>query len=159
MGSLHWPVDSGDFGHHGVSYLDVLILFEQLAGHRLLSEKVVRPHERVHRPISISSVPVSEGIEILQGCQFVSSLIQALGKLPGGIGRFVPCSVGSIFPGCGILFGNSVLMVSPPSHWSPDIITVLRLFVVYLGSGSPLIRLMGLFLTVLWVSWGCLLGF
>ena len=46
-------------GHFGVSYLEVLILFEPWAAHRLLSEKVTRPHVRAHRPIFISSVPVS----------------------------------------------------------------------------------------------------
>ena len=58
--------------------MELLILFEQWAGHRLLSEKVTRPHVR----------PVSEGIEIRQGCQFISSLVGALSKLPGGLGRF-----------------------------------------------------------------------
>ena len=61
-----------------------MILFEQWAGHRLLIEK--------HCLVSISSVPVSEGIEIRKRCQFVSSLFRASGKLPGG--RFLPCSVG-----------------------------------------------------------------
>ena len=55
-----------DMGHFGVSYLKVLILFEQCGGHRLLSEKVRRPHVRANRPISCSSV------------QFVSSLVRAL---------------------------------------------------------------------------------
>ena len=41
-----------------------MILFEQWVGHRLLSEKVTRPHVRAGRPILIPSVPVSEGIEI-----------------------------------------------------------------------------------------------
>ena len=36
--------------------LEVMILFEQWAGHRLLSEKVIRPRDRAHRLISISSV-------------------------------------------------------------------------------------------------------
>ena len=40
------------------SYPEVLILFEQWAGHRLLSEMVARPHVRAHRSISISSVLV-----------------------------------------------------------------------------------------------------
>ena len=31
---------------------------------------------------------VSEGIEIRHGCQFLSSLVRALAKLPGGLGRF-----------------------------------------------------------------------
>ena len=62
--------------------------FKQWAGQRLLSEKVTRPHVRANRPVSISSVAVSEGIEIGQGCLFLSSLLGALAKLPGGICRF-----------------------------------------------------------------------
>ena len=68
--------------------LELLILFEQWAGHQLLTEKVTRPHVRANRPILLPSVPVSEGIEIRHGCQFVSSLIRSLG-------RFLPCSLGS----------------------------------------------------------------
>ena len=72
LGSLHWPVDAVDIGHFGVSFLEVLDLFEQWAGHRLLSEKFTRPHLRPDRPIFIPSAPVSEGGrgEIRQGCQF-----------------------------------------------------------------------------------------
>ena len=29
------------------------------------------------------------------GCQFISSLVRALAKLPGGMGGFLPCGVGS----------------------------------------------------------------
>ena len=54
----------------------------------MLSEKVVRPHDLSHRPISFSSAPVTEGIEIRQ--------VRAFGKLLG-IGRFLPCSVGMHF--------------------------------------------------------------
>ena len=75
--------------------MELLILFEQWAVHRLLSEKVTRPHVRANRPILLPSVPVSEGIEIRHGCQFLSSLVRALAKLPGGLGRFMPCSFGS----------------------------------------------------------------
>ena len=95
LSQLHWPSGSVDMGHFGVSFLELLILFEQWAGHRLLSEKVTRPHVRAGRPISVSSVPVSEGIEIRHGCQFISSLVRALGKLSGGLGRFLPCQVGT----------------------------------------------------------------
>ena len=95
LGTLHWPSGSVDLGHFGISFLELLILFEQWAGHRLLSEKVTRPHVRAGRPILLPSVPVSEGIEIRHGCQFLSSLIRALAKLPGGLGRFMPCSLGS----------------------------------------------------------------
>ena len=61
----------------------------------MLSEKVTRPHVRAHPPISISSVLASEGIEIRQGYRFTSSLVRALGTLPVGLGRFLPCTVGS----------------------------------------------------------------
>ena len=62
LGTLHWPSGSVDLGHFGISFLELLILFEQWAGHRLLSEKVTRPHVRAGRPILFLSVPVSEGI-------------------------------------------------------------------------------------------------
>ena len=95
VNTLHWPTGSDDLGHFGVSFLELLILFEQWAGHRLLSEKVTWPHVMANRPILIPSFPVSEGIEIRHGCQFLSSLVRALAKLAGGLGRFLPCRVGS----------------------------------------------------------------
>ena len=69
--------------------MELLTLFEQWTGHRMLSEKVTRPHVGANRPILIPSVPVSEGIEIRHGCQFLSSLVRVLSELPGGIGRFL----------------------------------------------------------------------
>ena len=67
LGTLHWPMGSDDLGHFGISFLELLILFEQWAGHRLLSEKVTRPHVMANRPILVPSVPVSEGIKIRHG--------------------------------------------------------------------------------------------
>ena len=67
LGSLHWPADTGDLVNHKLSYLEVLILFEQWTGYRLLSEKVTRPHVRAHCPISISSVPVLEDLKFGRG--------------------------------------------------------------------------------------------
>ena len=84
-------------GHLGVSFLELLILFEQWAGHRLLLVKRLLDLMcgLVVPPISVSSVPVSEGMDIRHGCQFISSLLRALGKLPGRLGRFLPCQVGT----------------------------------------------------------------
>ena len=90
LGTSHWPVDTVDMGHFGVSYLEVLILFEQWAGHRLLSEKVARPHVTANRPILVPCACVRGNC-----CQYNSSLVRALAKLPGGMGRFLPCGVGS----------------------------------------------------------------
>ena len=95
LNTLHWPSGSADLSHFGISFLELLILFEQWAGHRLLSEKVTRPNVRAHRPMFIPSVPVTEGIEIRHGCQFLSSFIRALSELSGGLGRFLPCNLGS----------------------------------------------------------------
>ena len=62
LGTLHWPVDAFNMGHFGVSYLEVLILFEQWTGLRLLSEKVTRPHVRANRPISFSCACVRRNL-------------------------------------------------------------------------------------------------
>ena len=53
LNTLHWPSGSGDLGHFGISFLELLILFEQWAGHWLISEKVTRPHVRAHRPMVV----------------------------------------------------------------------------------------------------------
>ena len=36
LGSLHWPSEIGDLGHHEASYLQLLVLFDQWMRHRLL---------------------------------------------------------------------------------------------------------------------------
>ena len=76
LSTLHWPSGTRDLGHFGISFLELLILFEQWAGPRLLSERVTRPHVRANSPILLPSVPVSEGIEIRHGCQFLCSLFR-----------------------------------------------------------------------------------
>ena len=51
LNTLQWHSGSADLGHFGISFLELLILFEQWAGHWLLSEKVTRPNVWAHRPI------------------------------------------------------------------------------------------------------------
>ena len=123
LGTLPWPTGPDDIGHFGVSFLELLILFEQWAGHRLLSGKVAGPHVGVNRSVLIPSVPVSEGIEIRHGCQFNSSLVRALAKLPGGIGRFLPCRVWLSYVQVKLLMG------SRQGHQNPVIISALTLCV------------------------------
>ena len=73
---------------------------------------------------------MSEGIEIRHGCQFLSSSVRALAKLPGGLGRFLPCRVGSHLsrlrhPGWII----NVLKVCPVRlFWNPVILRGSRLY-------------------------------
>ena len=46
LASLHWPQGNPDLGKFGISYLELLLMFEVFSGHRLLTEKTVRPHLR-----------------------------------------------------------------------------------------------------------------
>ena len=108
LNTLHWPSGTEDFGHFGISFLELLIHFEQWAAHRLLSEKVTWAHVRAIRPILIPSVPVSEGGMV------VNSAVAWYVLLP----NYLEVSVGSCpvrlvltCPGCVILAGISVLMV------------------------------------------------
>ena len=43
----------------------------------------------------IGAPPVSEGVQIRLGCQFIGSLFRSLCKLPGGLNRFIPGSLGT----------------------------------------------------------------
>ena len=66
-------------------------MFEVCSGYRLQTEKTVRPHVRSRRPLVFSGFSVGIGQEIRHGCQFLHSLFRALGHLPGGLARFIPC--------------------------------------------------------------------
>ncbi len=91
LASLHWPQGNPDFGKIGISYFELLLMFEIFAGHRLHAEKAIRPHLRPRRPLGFSGFSVGKGQEIRHGCQFLHSLFRALGHLPGGLVRFIPC--------------------------------------------------------------------
>ena len=66
-------------------------MFEVYSGHRLQTEKTVRPHLHSRRPLVFSGFSVGLGQEIRHGCQFLHSLFSALGHLAGGLARFIPC--------------------------------------------------------------------
>ena len=95
MNSLHWPVGDLDLGVGGVSYLELLILYELWAGERRFLEKAHPRYLRPRRPISVSAVPFGPGIDIWRSCRFIGSLMRSLCLLPGGLRRFVPCSIGA----------------------------------------------------------------
>ena len=90
LSTLRWPEGLNEMGKFGVSYLEVPILFERWVGYRLL------PKKTVPRPLAVlPSRPVTEGVCIRNGCQFVGSLLRSLKTLPGGLQRFVPCHFGT----------------------------------------------------------------
>ena len=95
LASLHWPQGVSDLGKFGISYLELLLMFEVSSGVRLQTEKTVRPHLRSRRPLAFSGFSVGIGQEIRHGCQFLHSLIRALGHLPGCLSRFIPCHPGA----------------------------------------------------------------
>ena len=83
LGSLHWPFAGGDLGPGGISYVELLILYELWAGERFQFEKAVPRCKRVDRPISVSAVPFGPGIDIRRYCKLL------------GLGRFLPCAIGA----------------------------------------------------------------
>ena len=70
--SLHWPQGVSDLGKFGISYFELLLMFEVYSGFRLQTEKAVRPHLRSRRPLAFSGFSVGIGQEIRHGCQFYS---------------------------------------------------------------------------------------
>ena len=89
LASLHWPQGDSDLGKFGISYFELLLMFEVFTGFRLQTEKTVRPHLRSRRPIIFSGFSTGIGQEIRHGCQFLHSLFRASGHLPGGLSRFI----------------------------------------------------------------------
>ena len=73
----------------------MLILYELWAGERLSVEKAHPGYLRPGAPISVSAVPFGPGIDIWRSGRFIAAMMRSLCMLPGGLGRFVPCSVGA----------------------------------------------------------------
>ena len=72
--SLHWPADGCSLGIGGVSYVELLILYEVWSGKRLELEKAVPRYRRPDRSISVSAVPFGPGTDIWRSCRFVGAL-------------------------------------------------------------------------------------
>ena len=94
LGSLHWPAGGLDLGVGGISYVELLIIYELWAGERLSLEKAHPRYLRPGRPISVSAVPFGPGIDIWRTCRFIGAMMRSLFLLPGGLGWSVPCSIG-----------------------------------------------------------------
>ena len=84
LGSLHWPADGFDLGDGGVSFVELLTLYELWAGERLSLERAVPRYLRPGRPISVWAVPFDPGIDIWRSCRFIGAIMRSLCLLPGG---------------------------------------------------------------------------
>ena len=149
LGSLHWPAHGGDLGVGGVSYVELLILYELWAGERLVLEKAHPRYLRPGRPISVSAVPFGPGTDIWRSCRFIGALMRSLCLLPGGLERLFLALLALITVGFGTLAGNGVVMVLLPVL----VRALLLLFWIsfYLSFIIPLGRLL-LYLLVLFLS-------
>ena len=85
----------GRRGERRGSYVELLVLCELWAGERLSLEKAHPRYLRPGRPLSVSAVPFGPGTDIWRSCRFVGALMSSLCLLPGGLRRFVPCSIGA----------------------------------------------------------------
>ena len=95
LGTPHWPAGGSDLGVDVVSYVELQILYELWAGERFTLEKAHPRYLRPGRPNSVSAVPFGPGIDIWRSCRCIGALMRSLCLLPGGRGRFVPCSIGA----------------------------------------------------------------
>ena len=139
LGTLHWPVAADDLGVGGVSFVELLILYEIWAGERLSLEKAVPRHRRVGRPISVSAVPFGPGIDIWRSCRFFRAIFRALSLLPGGLGRFLPGVLVLIIVAFGTLVGINVVMVLHPGHVRLLLFGFWMSFLFFLGILLPLV--------------------
>ena len=57
LSGLSWPAEVVDLGAGGVSYVELLILYERWAGERLRIEESTPKYRRPGRPISVSAAP------------------------------------------------------------------------------------------------------
>ena len=67
-----------DLGVGGVSFVELLILYELWAGERLSLERAVPRYLRHGRPISVSAVLFGPGIDIWRSCRFIGSVMRSL---------------------------------------------------------------------------------
>ena len=95
LSSLHWPEEVTDLGHGGISYIELLMLYERWAGERLRVEEPLPKYRRPGRPISVSAAPLCPDADIWKLCRFFGNMLRALVRLLGGLGRFIPGRIGA----------------------------------------------------------------
>ena len=87
LSSLSWPSEVSDLGPGGVSYVELLILYERWAAERLRFEDSIPKCRRPGRPISVSAAPLCPDVDIWKLCRYFGNMTRALCRLPGGFGQ------------------------------------------------------------------------
>ena len=77
-GTLHWPAGGLNLGVGGISFLELLILYELWAGERLTLEEAHPRILRPGRPVSVSAIPSGPGIDIWRSCRFIGAVVRSL---------------------------------------------------------------------------------
>ena len=80
LSSLHWPTVVDDLEVSGVSYIELLILYERWAGERLVLEPAVPEAMRDGRLISVSAVPAGPNIDIWRSYWVLGSFAESSGS-------------------------------------------------------------------------------
>ena len=73
----------------GVSFVELLLVYELWAGERLGLEAALPEYRRRGRSITVTAAPVTAGTVIGRSCRFIGALFLALVDLPGGVRRFL----------------------------------------------------------------------
>ena len=95
LGTLHWPEGGLDLGVGGISYVNCsLFMSFGLVRGCLLRERFLGIFGTGVQ-FQCRLFPFGPGIDIWRSCRFIGSLVRSLSFLPGGLGRFVPCSIGA----------------------------------------------------------------
>ena len=95
LSSLSWPGEVEDLGPGGISYVELLILYERWAGERLRVENSLPKHKRRGRKVEVAAAPLVPDVQIWKLCRYLGAMIRALNNLPGGLGRFLPGRIGA----------------------------------------------------------------
>ena len=79
LSSLTWPTEVVDLGAGGISYVELLILYERWAGERLRIEESIPKYRRPGRPISVSAAPLCPDADIWKLCRYLGRMFASLG--------------------------------------------------------------------------------
>ena len=108
--TMHWPQGEADLGVDGVSYVELLILYQLWAGERLVLKRLFPSTAGRVAQFQCRLVLLVQALIFGAPAGFIGALLRWLCALPGGIGRFTRFDIGPITAGFGTLVGRSAVM-------------------------------------------------